>query len=296
MSRKPADRRLTTAARTASAADGWPLELARLAVSVLVDTAELTPKPALVDGRGCSAHYSLDLPRVRLSAMALKDGFAAIAEASASAARPSQSLREELGRIGRDMERRMPSAADGSSAHRGAIWVLGLLVAAAARRRADRNADSVAAGASAMALMSDRFAPDLLSHGDRARLRFGAAGARGEAQTAFPHVTRVGLPALREARERGVSEDEARLDSLMAIMSTLEDTGLLHRGGRPALETARAGARAVLDAGGSATGAGRACLHQLDAALVALRVSPRGSADLLSATLFLDRFVHRDLA
>jgi triphosphoribosyl-dephospho-CoA synthase len=217
-------------------------------------------------------------------------GFAAIAAAALVATRPSPSLREGLGRIGRAMEDRMPSAIDGSSAHRGAIWALGLLVAAGARRRHDRTAGSVAAGASAMALMTDRFAPDLLTHGDRARLRFGASGARGEAQRAFPHVIRVGLPVLREARERGVSEDEARLDCLMAIMSTLEDTGLLHRGGRAALETARAGAREVLEAGGTATDAGRGCLRQLDAVLVALRASPRGSADLLSATLFLDRF------
>lgn len=289
MSRRPSARRSTTTVRIESATGGWPFELAGLAVSALVDTAELTPKPALVDGRGGHAH-GLDLPRMRLAAMALMDGFAAIADASVSATRPSQSLREELGRIGRDMEGRMPSAVDGSKAHRGAIWVLGLLVAAAARRRHDRNAAGVAAGACALALMSDRFAPDVLSHGDRIRLRFGAAGARGEAQKAFPHVIRIGLPALRQARERGVSEDSARLDCLMAIMGTLEDTCLLHRGGRSALQTARAGARAVLDAGGHATGTGRACLEQLDAALLALQASPRGSAGLLSATLFLDRF------
>jgi triphosphoribosyl-dephospho-CoA synthase len=75
----------------------------------------------------------------------------------------------------------------------------------------------------------------------------------------------------------------------MAIMSSLDDTCLLHRGGLAALETAKAGARAVLVAGGTATPAGMERLHRLDAELMALWASPGGSADLLGVTLFLDR-------
>jgi triphosphoribosyl-dephospho-CoA synthase len=230
----------------------------------------------------------VDLSSVRQAATALLDGFAALASTSASVERPSPHLREELGHIGRQMEGRMPPFGSGR-VHRGAIWVLGLLVASAARRGQDTRAMSVAAGAAAIALMTDRFAPDLFSHGDRARLRFGAAGARGEAQAAFPHVIGFGLPVLQRAREQGGSEEEAKLDALMAIMSTLEDTSLLQTGGRPALAAARAGAGAVLDAGGAATRAGCERLRQLDVRLRALHASPRGSAVLLSATLFLDR-------
>ena len=150
----------------------------------------------------------------------------------------------------------MLAATDGSNAHRGAIWSLGLLVAAAAQRPSDRNAASIAAAAAVLARLPDRFAPRPLSHGERARLRFGAAGARGEAQAAFPHAIRVGLPTLRAARDRGVPEDCARLDALMAIMASLDDTCLLHRGGLAALEAAKEGARAVLAAGGTAAPAG----------------------------------------
>ena len=75
----------------------------------------------------------------------------------------------------------------------------------------------------------------------------------------------------------------------MAIMASLDDTCLLHRGGLAALETAKAGARAVLAAGGTATPAGIERLHRLHAELMALWASPGGSADLLAVTLFLDR-------
>ena len=177
------------------------LDLSTSAVAALIEEAELTPKPALVDRRGNGAHHDLDLERLRLSAGALRDGFAAIARAAAGE-EPSLRLREQLGRIGREMERRMLAATDGGNAHRGAIWALGLLVAAA-QRCSDRNPASIAAAAAALARLPDRFAPRPLSNGERARLRFGATGARGEAQAGFPHAILVGLPTLRAARPRG---------------------------------------------------------------------------------------------
>src|SRR5271166_2666988 len=54
------------------------------AVAALIEEAELTPKPALVDRRGNGAHHDLDLERLRLSAGALRDGFAAMARADRS--------------------------------------------------------------------------------------------------------------------------------------------------------------------------------------------------------------------
>ena len=178
------------------------LDLSTSAVAALIEEAELTPKPALVDRRGNGAHHDLDLERLRLSARALRDGFAAIARA-ASGEEPSLRLREQLGRIGREMERRMLAATDGSNAHRGAIWALGLLVAAAAQRRSDRASGQHRGNGGRSARLPDRFAPRPLSNGERVRLRFGATGARGEAQAGFPHAILVGLPTLRAARPRG---------------------------------------------------------------------------------------------
>jgi triphosphoribosyl-dephospho-CoA synthase len=264
------------------------IELSAAAVSALIEEAELTPKPALVDRRGNGAHRDLDLARLRRSARSLQRGFADIARAAAVEKSPLR-LREQIGRIGRDMERRMLAATDGSNAHRGAIWALGLLVAAAAQRRSERNAARITATAAGLARLPDQFAPRPPSNGARVRLRFGATGARGEAQGAFPHVLGLGLPTLRAARDRGVPEDCARLDALMAIMATLDDTCLLHRGGVAALATAKAGARAVLARGGTATPAGLERLDRLHAELMTLWASPGGSADLLSVTLFLDR-------
>ncbi len=72
-------------------------------------------------------------------------------------------------------------------------------------------------------------------------------------------------------------------------MMMLEDTCLLHRGGMQALTTAQQGAARVLALGGASTPVGLSALMQLHDALISLWASPGGSADMLAATLFLDR-------
>ena len=46
-------------------------------------------------------------------------------------AHPSRALREGLADVGRDAERAMLKATNGSNSHKGAIWILGLLISAA---------------------------------------------------------------------------------------------------------------------------------------------------------------------
>ena len=278
--------------------DRRALQLADLAVDVLEAEAMLTPKPGLVDARGSGAHRDLDLPRMLKSAASLHGTFLDMATAAAGQ-EPDQALREQLARIGRCGERGMFAATGGSNAHRGAIWVLGLLVAARAIQgeigphgetgpHAEASPRETAALAARIAAFPDRHAPAQDSHGARVCRRYGVEGARGEAVAGFPHVVDVGLPAMWAARAQGADETCARLDALVAIMATLDDTCLLHRGGLAALEAAQRGARDTLMAGGSSSAAGRRALLRLDAELVERNASPGGCADLLAACIFLD--------
>jgi triphosphoribosyl-dephospho-CoA synthase len=274
------------------------LRLADLAVDVLTAEALLTPKPALVDARGSGAHRDLDLPAMLKSARSLHGTFLNMATVAAGQ-QPDQVLREQLAQIGRSGESQMYAATRGSNAHRGAIWVLGLLVAARAIQgeigphgetgpHAEASPRETAALAARIAAFPDRNAPAQDSHGARVCRRYGVRGARGEAVAGFPHIVEVGLPAMWAARAKGADETCARLDALLAIMATLDDTCLLHRGGKPALEAAQRGARDTLMAGGSSSAAGRRALLRLDAELVERNASPGGCADLLAACIFLD--------
>ena len=265
-------------------------QLADLAVHVLIDEADLSPKPGLVDRRSNGAHSDLNLGLMHSSAYALRQTFQDMAEAASAAKDLDQSLRETLGQLGRKGESVMLETTGGVNTHRGAIWALGLLTASAAFKPEHCSPADVAHRAALLARLPDRFAPEVQnSHGLRACARYGLPGAREQAQAGFPAVVGHGLPQLLKSRAKGAGEQNARLDALIAIMVVLPDTCILHRAGLEGLDALQQGAQAVLAQDGSATLAGRRALRQLDDALLRLNASPGGAADLLAATLFLDR-------
>nr|WP_318383333.1 triphosphoribosyl-dephospho-CoA synthase [uncultured Enterobacter sp.] len=262
--------------------------LAQTATQCLIDEARLSPKPGLVDSRGNGAHHDLTLALMERSAHSLTPTFHALAQQSWQ--RPADiALRQIVGRLGREGEQHMMAATGGVNTHRGAIWALGLLTSAAAMLGATGSAQYVAHTAALLAKLPDDAAPRIFSKGLRATHRYRVPGAREEAQQAFPHVLNLALPQLRLSRQRGASETQARLDALMAVMTSLSDTCVLSRAGMTGLTAMQNGARAVLAAGGTAQAEGQRALLSLDAQMLALNASPGGAADLLAATLFLDR-------
>jgi triphosphoribosyl-dephospho-CoA synthase len=268
--------------------------LADHAVAALVDEAMLTPKPGLVDLRGSGAHRDLSWPLMCASACALRPAFEQMALSGLQGAHDAPLLRRRIGAIGRDAESRMMAASGGVNTHRGAIWALGLLVTAAAAS-ARTDAGAIAAHAGRLAGITDPGAPPRTGHkGEQACIEHGVGGARGQARAGFPHVVDHALPMLALARARGDAEHHARVNALLAVMATLDDTCLLARGGRKALAAVQHGAHRVLAVGGIATSNGRRAFDVLERGMRRLHVSPGGAADLLAAALLLDRIQQGD--
>jgi len=261
-------------------------QIAGAAVAALHAEAQLTPKPGLVDRRGNATHPDMSLRLLAVSAEALRKPLCDCAEA-ARALEPGPALRAEIGVIGRAGEQRMLAATGGVNTHRGALWALGLLSAGVAASA--ESVETAAGFAARLAAVPDPvIVPAPLSHGQQARVRYGAGGAVAEACAGFPHVVHHGLPALRATRLRGGNADCAALDALLAIMARLNDTCVLHRGGRDGLAFVQRCAAEVLHSGGCLTAAGRAGLERFCAAAERRHLSMGGSADLLAAVLFLD--------
>jgi triphosphoribosyl-dephospho-CoA synthase len=262
--------------------------LADCAVDALIDEAMLTPKPGLVDMRGSGAHSDLTWLLMCRSACALQPFFLRMAEAGAHID-DAVLLRRRIGAIGRAAESAMMAATGGVNTHRGAIWALGLLVTAAARS-GHADAAAIARHAGLLARIGDPGAPASTGNkGELACRTHGVGGARGQAGAGFPAVVDAALPMLRLSRARGDAEPQARVNALLAVMTTLDDTCLLARGGRRALLATQSGARRVLALGGIATPHGRSALGALETRMRRLHVSPGGAADLLAAALLLDR-------
>jgi triphosphoribosyl-dephospho-CoA synthase len=251
-------------------------QIAGAAVGALHTHARLAPKPGLVDGRGGLSHPGPSVALLASSAEALRESLRQCAEAARSLPL-GPDLRARLGEIGRAGERRMREVTGGVNTHRGALWTLGLLSAGAA---VTEGADSVASFAALVARIPDPCAP--------ARPRRGARGPIGEARGGFPHVIRVGLPALRASRRRCETPDTAALNAWIAIMANLDDTCVARRGGTGAQRLVHRRATDIVRAGGCGTAEGRRRLESLCQEADDRGLSMGGSGDLLAATLFLD--------
>ncbi|WP_115717598.1 triphosphoribosyl-dephospho-CoA synthase [Gallaecimonas mangrovi] len=254
---------------------------AYLARWALEAEAELTPKPALVDRRSSGAHGDMNIALMQRSARTLEPWFTKMAALTGPR---NSDFRAALGLLGREAEAEMLAETGGINTHRGAIWALGLLLAAEGD-----TPKALLASAANLARLEDPFMPARpASHGEQAVARFGISGAKAQAQAGFPQIHNQGLPVLRQSRQRGDIEAYARLNSLLAIMSALTDTCVLYRAGIKGQNAMQQGALAVLDAGGAGTFAGRRALTHLDNRLLALNASAGGAADLLAATLLTD--------
>jgi len=262
--------------------------LADTATQALIDEARLSPKPGLVDSRSSGAHQDLNLDLMVRSAHSLTPTFYALALHSWQ--RPADiALRQDIGRLGRAGEAQMMVETGGVNTHRGAIWAMGLLVSAVAMQPESLLPQHIAQRAAKIAALPDAFSPKKFSKGSHAVQRYQVPGAREEAQGGFPHIIDCALPQLHRSRSLGASESEAQVDALLAVMTRLCDTCVLSRGGLPALNAMHQGAQAVLAAGGMHSMAGKQQLRRLERRMLADNTSPGGAADLLAATLFLDR-------
>lgn len=257
------------------------------AVQCLLDELETWPKPGLVSHIDSGSHEDMDADTFRASAMAIGPHFRALAKAGAAGCAMG-ALRE----IGLDAETAMLAATSGINTHRGAIFGLGLLCAAAGARIGEQIDPTVPLGTVVMRLWGRNIFDGPVfpqSHGEMARRRFNAGGARLEAAQGFPSIYRIALPALRKSALKAPDDAEARrVETCFALIAVVEDTTLLHRGGLLGLRFARREARWFLDQGGVGAPGWRDRAHFVHESFVARRLSPGGSADLLAMTLFVD--------
>lgn len=260
--------------------------LGRLAIASLHAELACAPKPGLVTPFDTGSHDDMDASTFLRSLFALRHYFTAIARAGAVDA-PFAQLRT----LGIAAETAMLRATGGINTHRGAIFSLGLLVAAAARcRREQGRAVSAAQVCLAVQHWANDFAAaplDASSPGQRARLRHGVPGVREQAAAGYPVLRELAVPTLRHALQQGLPRDAAMCQTLMQLIAQVDDLNLLHRGGADGLAWAQQQARGFIAGGGTFAPGWETRLHGIGKDFVARRLSPGGSADLLACSHFL---------
>jgi triphosphoribosyl-dephospho-CoA synthase len=265
--------------------------IARLAVRSLYHELALFPKPGLVSFRDNGAHRDMNAGTFVRSLFSLRGYFAAIAEAG---------MREagfaELQRLGIAAESRMLRATRGINTHRGAIFMHGILAAAAGCASARDIAPS---DANLRDIMMEKWSRDLRAiaiagvatptHGQLMAARHGATGARGEALQGFPSVFKVALPALRLALARGADTQQALLHTFFALLAETSDTNVLFRGGAEGLMFVQTQAREFLECGSVFESGWQQRAESLHRQCSIQNLSPGGCADLLAAAWFVQQ-------
>jgi triphosphoribosyl-dephospho-CoA synthase len=114
-------------------------------------------------------------------------------------------------------------------------------------------------------------------------------GVAREYATAFETTFEVGAPALARARLDGLSWEDAVVETFLRLLAGVADTHIVRRGGEALGEEVSRRARAVLDAGGVRSTAGRSALEAMDKSLRDSRhlANAGTTADLTAAAVFV---------
>ena len=269
--------------------------LGALAAKALLSEVCTTPKPGLVDRKNNGSHRDMDVFTFLDSTAALLPYFEeAVRLGMETRDLPPQETFRRLRQAGAAGERAMFRATGGVNTHKGAVFTLGTVCAAAGRLwtvegfSKDLDAALALCGEmSAQAVQKDFEAirrEGAHTTGQRLYLEHGLEGIRGELSRGLPAVAQIGLPTLRRRLEAGDSLEQAGVQVLLALMAQVVDTNLIARGGLEGQQWAMEQTK-NLPQGRAAT---RQETEELDRALIERNLSPGGCADLLAITYFLE--------
>ena len=258
----------------------------------LYQEVNTTPKPGLVDKRNSGSHKDMTIRHFFVSANALREYFSRFAEAGflGRDEDPRETFRK-LRPIGMEAEQAMLQATRGVNTHKGAIFSIGLLCAAAGRLSPDQwSAETLLAECGKMAegVVACDFAgvteENAKTPGELCYARYGITGVRGQAEAGFPAVSKVGLPVLIEGLNKGISFNDACCAALLHILAATDDTNLIHRSDRQTqLEIKERIANMLKDDPYPTADK----IDALDQEFIQKNLSPGGSADLLAMTLLV---------
>lgn len=249
-------------------------DLAERALRLELDT---TPKPGLVDRRDNGAHKDMDYALMSKSISALRPYLTRLAVESAKDIDPAK-----IKEIGIEAEKAMLKATGGVNTHKGALFCIGLSVAAASYLASTTGSVEAYSFKELVSRAASEIPSARGTHGAEAKRSFKAVGALENARAAYPELFADWLPYYRS-----LESDPFRCHkTLLHIMTTLDDTNILHRRGAEGLAHAEAEAARLLE-DFSESG-----LSSLNKDFIRENISPGGSADMLSLTIFIESIIN----
>lgn len=253
-----------------------PYLIADLAERSLRQELDTTPKPGLVDKQDNGAHKDMDYALMSASISALRPYLTRIAVESAVEVNAAGIMS-----IGIEAEASMLKATGGVNTHKGALFCIGLSIAAASFLACSTGTVEADSFRELVSRTASRIPSAQSTHGAEAKRNFKVGGALENAREAYPELFTAWLPYYRS-----LEGDPYRCHkTLLYIMTILDDTNVLHRRGAEGLAHTKSEAARLL---GDFSLDG---LSSLNEDFIRENISPGGSADMLSLTMFIKSII-----
>lgn len=283
--------------------DKISFKFAEYAQRAILYEAVLTPKPGLVDAVNTGSHHDMDIFTFIDSSSNLFKGFYLYAKAGLECTGSEKELFSAIRKIGIQVEKDMFKATKNINTHKGINFSMGIVLAAAGYYLRDKDIDEniiltpsdTDEILNTVRVMTEGLVKsdfenikkkEKLTHGERLYVEKGFSGIRGEAERGFPTVEKTSLPRLREIGHSDMSMEQKLLDVLFHLMSISDDSNIINRGGLEGLEFVKSVSKEFLMTELIFEDGFKEKIQEMNNLFVEKNISPGGSADLLSITIF----------
>ncbi len=275
-------------------------QIGSLAVESMLYELSCNPSPSLVDRVNSGAHQDMDFYTFMSSTAALSGTMARFAQAGMDFSGFITDLLPVLRIIGQDGEQAMFEVTEDVNTQKGLVFSLGIVTAAVAfllkngRFSEPSLYETVAQMTAGMVdrelAARDHLAEEQLTAGEKLYRRYKIAGIRGEFEQGLPAVCHHSLPQLRRSLNNGLAVNEALLETLLRLMTCVDDTTVMSRHSPEKMrQWVKQQVEPFFAAGGLAVAEGNQLLAVMDQTFIQQNVSPGGAADLLAVTWFIYR-------
>ena len=258
------------------------------------------PKPGLVTRLSNGAHKDMSIFTFMMSSAVLSKAFNDLQDIGQAHRGTLAELFCKLRSYGVGAEAELLRVTKGVNTQRGILFAGGIVSAVsgyAMNMGLSRDAllpliKEMAAGLVARELKNLDHAA--MTAGEKLYYKYGITGIRGEVENGFPSVVNYGLPALEDAFDKGATINDALVHALIALMTVVEDSNIIWRTDYDTLLEVQRIAKNILSLGSVFTEKGRMAIAETERYFLQRRISPGGSADLLSVTITLYLLEHKE--
>jgi triphosphoribosyl-dephospho-CoA synthase len=268
-------------------------KIGEAAVTGMLFEVGTSPKPGMVTPYSRGTHRDMDYFTFLRSSASIASAMCKCAQIGIE---NDEDILAKIRSVGITAEKEMLSATNGVNTQKGILFIGGLVSSATGhciRKSNEVNRFNITDECKAISKgIVERELGNLsekitLTNGEKVYLNHRITGIRGEVEKGLISVIKKGLPLYEEALSKSLTLNHALANTLIGLMTIVEDTVVINRSGLRGFEYMRNEAKRAMDLGGMYTAEGVGYIEELNVKFIERNISPGGAADLLAITVMI---------